>query len=209
MSSYLSFVLRHQQSIRVFKISSGALSSLFDPRLYAGEAGAVEAFAKNALRSGDEDGILFAPLGSGIVVLDVDRRQQWDLQSVCPLPYLSVSPDRSWLHFELWRSRGWFVEGLVDPTTGVIVAPLASHHTARSIVRQTATFLDALGADQAPRLRIAPDGWTFRSYGPGPGRTLDMFADLKASGFILSAATEAKWGDWMAGRAARSTAVAT
>lgn len=208
MSSFLSFVIRRGGVTDIFGVSSGTLTHLYDPEIYAGTPAAVAGFADRRLpRSHFHGRVPLAPWDGGIIVMDFDSRTQWDLQHVRPLPYLSARPDRTWVHLTEWTERGWLADGLVDPRTGEVVTPFVGTLTAGWLKTVSEAFFDRLVPDvedfragvlafeATPRVQIAPPGWTFRTGTDGSAGAA-MTAELVTAGFELTTEDHAAWNTW-------------
>lgn len=206
MSGFLTFVSRHRGQARCINISSGSLSHLFDPALYAGDEVALEVFlAQQALGPLHTKRLPApAPWYMGIVVLDFDTRQQWDMQTARDLRFLSLSFDGSWVHFSKWRERGWLGQGLVDPATRDLVSPFPAsgvrawyvQHVDAHYERWMQAHPDDFDGyvDTAPRLAIAPPGWTLQAFEVEQAPQLQ--AVLRDAGFAFSPQDDAEWQQW-------------
>lgn len=206
MSGFLSFVTRHRGHVRCINVSSGALQRLFDPDLYAGNESVLQAFlTRRALSPLDTDrSPAPAPWYMGIVVLDLDTRHQWDMQTARELRFLGLDVDWTWEHFSKWHERGWLGQGLVDPLTKALVSRfpptelpawyegcLQAHH-ARWREAHPGDFMG--WAEKAPRLAIEPPGWTFSSFEPNQSRQLQL--QLQEAGFSFSPEEDVQWQTW-------------
>lgn len=212
MSGFLSFAIRKNGHVDLFATSSGSLHHLYDPKIYAGQEAALTEFTDRARVPPTEyrGPVPLAPWNYGIVVLDFDTKQQWDLQIAREMRALSGSFDYSWMHFQEWLNAGWLGTGLVDPRSGEVVHPfpaskigdwyenIRDEHFQRVCASSTDSYTSAEAAATSPQIRISPAGWELSSF--VAGEKAGMLKQLMGAGFVFSPADLAAWRDWTVGQ---------
>lgn len=222
MSGLLTMLIRHDGSNDRFVCTSGALTTLYNPAIYAGDSQAIKQFIEtNSLTADEYRGPrLMAPLDYGMVVLDIDAKRRWDAQVARDLNELSMNFDWTWVHGSAMEASGGFGLGLVRHGTQEVVVPFPEEifdipswydaEVEKSYARTKRRLGPAVDREQrievqiadAPRLRYAPPGWQLHTYDAcHPTAVLAMQDSLKDAGFQFSDEDVSVWNAWARRRA--------